>query len=195
MEHRYRRWILLFVRKAGERTLKFARVGEVGSIQLASFEPGGAFYRSAHRAVCWIDGFSPHRYDRLARHTSWVVNKRLPEGCGCADYSSPLLACFVYFRDFGDDDTSAGFVACTLIEQAFLIQFGGNEDSPSDERVVRIARMARRDALRFASKISARFPSVAEVVTSSWPEFSEAAVIAKAQKTPRERWKWIPSSK
>ena len=184
-----RQWASSFARVTGIKMLGFVRVGKVGSIQLANLGKGGAFYRSAHRAVCWMFEFSPHRYHRLARRVPWLVNKPLIRGTGAIEYYPAWNVCFVDFRDFGNDDLSAGFLACSLVEHAFLIKHGASARLLTDEQVVRLSRNARRDAFRFVARLGSRFPKIAEVIAGTYPEFSETDAIAYARKPHADRSK------
>ncbi|WP_265594660.1 hypothetical protein [Haloferula sp. BvORR071] len=90
------------------------------------------------------------------------------------------------FRDLGDEDLSAAYLACGLVVQAFLLKHRYKRGDISDEQLVRLGRVAHRDAARFLKGLERDRPELARKVREVFPEFDPGLFLA-GQRMPFAR--------
>lgn len=169
-------------------------MGRVGSIQLVNFQDGGVFYRCAKRAIEWIFYYSPKRYHRLASYVKWLVNRRVAQGPGSFLPFFHWYSLTVDFKDLGDEELSAGYLAHSLVMQGFLLRHRYNGEL-SDERLLRIGELAHRDAAHFLNKLARDFPELARRVREVDGEFVPDSFLAKQRMPYLQQVKYVPPRK
>lgn len=175
--------------------LRSFRVGRVGSIQLVNLQDGGVFYRSAKCAIEWIFYYSPERYYRLARDVVWLVNRRLVQGPGSFVPFFHWRSLMFEFKDLDDEDLSAAYLAHSLVMQGFLLRHRYNGNDLSDEQLLRIGRLAHRDAAHFLGKLERDFPELARRAREVDGEFDPDAFLAKQRMPYLQQTKYVPPRK